>query len=196
MSTLNALNTIRERTFGVAVEKIKKHQIRYTKNYNRRHRVWRTTPFCEGDQVQYKNSAKTGRLGGKFEPNFYPAKDFLLIASIDEKTNTCRLKQKNGKLIRHRAGKKARSWHFDFIREFKKSAYGEETVTEELPEVEAETLPKSPKPIRSRVRRKKRKRQASSDAESESEEEPRKLTYTTRSGRTASVWNSKINKGS
>lgn len=115
VGTLDALKTIRDNVFSEASQKIEKHQQRYTASYNRRNNVWRSNPFSVGDRVQYKNSKKIGR---KFEPPYYPAKDFYLIAKINERTNTCHLKTKKGRLLVHRAGGAVRSWHFDFLRKF------------------------------------------------------------------------------
>lgn len=154
VTTLTALSKIREKAFGEASQKILKHQERYVNSYNKRHNIWRESPFSIGDRVQYKNTKKIGR---KMQPPYYPAKSFLLIAKINKKTNTCNLKTRKGKLLTHRSGGAVRSWHFDFIRSFKPTV-----VDEIVSEDEDEVAPFVP--IKIRQRSKKRQRVHSGEA--------------------------------
>lgn len=97
--------------------RIKKHQARYVKRYNKRHKVAENKfGISENDRVQYVNGHKNSVKGAKLEPTYLPLNGYVLVATVNLKTNTCHLKDpKTGKLLLQYFGKKIKSFPLDQI---------------------------------------------------------------------------------
>ena len=103
--------------FGEVEKKIAKHQAGYVKRYNKRHNVsTNESGFSVGDKVQYVNGRKKSAMGHKLEGTFLPPRAYVLIFSVNNNTNTCKLKDpKTGEILCHYRGKREKSFPFDQI---------------------------------------------------------------------------------
>ena len=74
---------MREKLFRSAKVSIDKNQARYKCNYDQRlERGKLLVSFKSGDLVQYINYRKRDRMGGKFEPNFFPENDVCVVVKV------------------------------------------------------------------------------------------------------------------
>ena len=66
--------------------------------YNRKHNSVLYI-YNEGDYVQYANLKNKDRAGGKWDPSWLPADDYVVIRSINRVKLSCILEDRNGKLL-------------------------------------------------------------------------------------------------
>ena len=107
-SNVEALNAIRDKTFGIAHQNIKKHVEKYTKAYNKRKNAQNFT-LSIGERVQVRNKRK----GHKFRAAWKPLNGYYLINSIDKTKNVCFIKNPKSRQILKKPV------HFDDLRKYK-----------------------------------------------------------------------------
>ena len=109
------MNKIHSAVFDEASANIKKHQERYTKRYNARHKVSENVfGVSVGDKVQYVNGRKKSRNGDKLKTTYLPPQGYVLVSSVNTRTNTCHLKNpETGEPLVHYHGKGVRSFNID-----------------------------------------------------------------------------------
>ena len=106
---MNKLIQIRENQFGDATRKIKVHQKKYVKRYNKEKNVsW--PAFYVGQSVKVENMRRRTKKGYKHEPQFLPLKGHYKIEKIIKKHRCCYFSNSiSGKKLK-------KAYHFDNIR--------------------------------------------------------------------------------
>ena len=125
-----------------------------------------------GDKVQYVNGRKKCRSGDKLKATYLPPQSYVLVSSVNKKTNTCHLKNpETGEPLVHYHGKGIRSFNFDQLIPFIGSLEIKEKVK---------------KPQSKRGKKRKRKIIEKKNVEKDSNL-VKKRKVTTRSGRTTTM---------
>ena len=98
---VNALEQIHDKGFGIAAGKIEKHQIRYAKNYDKKHK----TAFFKirkGTRVQVKQHVyKAGKFPkSKMRVLWKPFRSYYQVHAIDRKKGIITVRSKNGRVFK------------------------------------------------------------------------------------------------
>ena len=93
------LEETREKVFGDAKVEIEKKQKQYVRQYEKRNTVNKKFPIKVNDRVQYRNTKHDKRMGGKFEPKWFPLNTFLVVKKIVYNRNYLELRKKIQNLL-------------------------------------------------------------------------------------------------
>ena len=95
---VDKLMYIHQKNFRSASKRIKKHQKRYKKSYDKRKNA---KPFTLkiGSKVQYRRSEKKSVLSKTKIYKWVPAKSFYLISNVDKKKKQVQLITPQGQLL-------------------------------------------------------------------------------------------------
>lgn len=113
-SVVQGLQTIRQKNWNLADNRIKKHQKKYTDAYNKRHNV-REFSLKKGDRVQIKRRNKGKSKGAKMKNNWKPLNAFYVIHEVLTSKHVCRLYNPSTKTVLKKTAP------FDQIRAFQVS---------------------------------------------------------------------------
>ena len=106
------LQQIRRETFGTASSKIKKHQARYKKKYDRRMNAKKFT-IKVGDRVQYKRHKSKAILSKTDEISLWvPVYGYHVVAAVDVEKHRVILQDSRGNVL-------TKTHPFDRIRKYK-----------------------------------------------------------------------------
>ena len=105
------LNKTRKLVFKKSSKKIKKTQKQYVKDYAKRNQIKKKFPHTIGARVQYRNTRNDKRMGGKFDPKWFPIKSFLIVKKINFERNFVELRNPKGRAT-------VKFVHFNNIRSF------------------------------------------------------------------------------
>lgn len=111
MSLKRHLDKTRKLVFKKSIKKIKKSQTQYVKDYAKRNQIKKKFPHTVGARVQYRNTRNDQRMGGKFDPKWFPIKSFLIVKKINFERNFVELRNRKGRAS-------VKFVHFNNIRSF------------------------------------------------------------------------------